>query len=63
MGAYSRRVLIQGWALIIVTFLSSEDIFLENNKRKDNTFISLQPNKTKCKTEQFGQSINSSLTV
>ena len=54
MGTYSRRVLIQGWALIIVTFLASEDIFLENNKTKDNKFTSLQPNKTKCKTEQFG---------
>ena len=25
--------------------------FLENNKTKDNKFISLQPNKTKCKSE------------
>ena len=25
--------------------------FLENNKTKDNKFISLQPNKTKCKSK------------
>ena len=45
--------------IFIQHFLASEAFLLEK-KRKDNNFISLLPNKTKCKIEQFEQS---SLTV
>ena len=45
LGAY----FILGWALIIFqTFSASKDI-LENDKTRDNKFISLEQNKTKSK--------------
>ena len=53
---------IPGGRLLFFHHFQQVRTFLENNKTKDNKFISLQPNKTKCKSEHE-QSINSSLTV
>ena len=57
--------LIRGGRLLFFHHFQQVRTFLENNKTKDNKFISLQPNKTKCKSEheQSINSINSSLTV